>query len=601
MASLRSWAALAFALGCAVAAPAQAGERKWTFARVVDGDGAALGGLEVTFAGGNPQLVEAVQRSDVVVVQSDARGRVRARLRPDLCYVAWATGPYPEADHIWSAGPHGYFAAGAMFDLSCRPVPTRRLVLGGVEAWQDRGPLRYAVVTPHPGSEIEIEPDQNGELTLPPIAGAMFEVAGADGEPLWSEALGNVTAIPPPQAVRVRAVDENGDPIAGAIIRHRVGRRSCWRVDGISRRGIYRFREVGVTDADGRATVIVPYLSHPLRQPASAEMILLASAPGRAVVAGGSYGKVVYKNENKVEDYDAEELVFELPSVAPIGLAKGLFPPGTVAQLTAICKLRMSANGYMHDPRTFVAVADDSGTLAFGQVPDDIHSLHMFLRLEDAALPIVFPALVGRAIPLALKPGDERSLTARLGGIHLRIRDENGGPARGAIAYVVPAAARGTLQRSSLHHFPLDATGRCSLGAAPGDWVVVVLTDSGYVSEPISVQREQLELDLQLQPMPRMQLRVSDLEGNPAAGARVRITGSRTRAVRDPRFAALEMFSRQVLARWEGLRSDAGGLLSLPILPVPGVTRRARLTRGGDHSDEFDIEAGDESFELVVK
>ena len=61
--------------------------------------------------------------------------------------------------------------------------------------------------------------------------------------------------LPPPQSVRVRAVDADGNALAGAKVKHRVGRLSSWRLDGLRSVGEDCMRSLGVTDDDGLCVV----------------------------------------------------------------------------------------------------------------------------------------------------------------------------------------------------------------------------------------------------------------------------------------------------------------------------------------------------------
>src|SRR5688572_10459888 len=64
-----------------------------TFARVETIGGEPLADAIVTFAGCLPHAGADAGPLDVKQVQTDARGRARAHLQPNLCYVAWAVGP----------------------------------------------------------------------------------------------------------------------------------------------------------------------------------------------------------------------------------------------------------------------------------------------------------------------------------------------------------------------------------------------------------------------------------------------------------------------------------------------------------------------------
>ncbi|MCA8977119.1 MAG: hypothetical protein KDC98_20520 [Planctomycetes bacterium] len=579
-----------------------AARRRPTFARVVDAAGAPLAGVEVTFVGGTPCLTSAASPVDVVIGTTDRRGRTQVKLLPELCYVVWALGEADEAGSVQAAEPEGFFAAGAMLELRCARATNRRLTIDGVDAWRDRGPLRYFALSPHPGTEIELAMAADGSVELPPSPEFTLEVRTAAGEPLWGTRAGGAVSIPPPQSVHVRVLDEAGAPVTGALIRHRTATRHPWRLDSAGRAVELRWRTVGVTGPDGRATVIVPYPTDPLRQPSAQEMILLASAPGRATVVGGIYGKWIYADEERKKAI-GDELPFTLSRVDPVTLRPGLVPAGTRAQLLAVCKLRNGGNGYMHDPRTFVAVAGADGELAFDGVPADVHSLQLSLLLAGGERPFVFPMMVGRTLPPELRAADDGPLPLSVTdvGLQVRVTDETGGPARGAVLNLMPAVARSSLPRESMFQMPIDAAGRCTVGVASGEWILVIVTATGYVADKVTVSGRRQELPLQLSPLARMHVLLRDHQRKPVEGARLRLAGSRTIASGDPVQAGLELFTRRIRQRWQSLRSGADGALAIPFLPLENVAWRASLHWPTGATEAFAIEANVDPLELRAR
>ncbi|MCR9248180.1 MAG: hypothetical protein NXI31_24380 [bacterium] len=610
-AALQSLAArvVALALGSAIAtaaaqSPAQppAGEggvvapprRQPTFVRVLDPDRAPVANATVTFAGGHGVFGERLSPADVQTVAADARGRARARLLPGLCYVVWAVTPADENGQQLVAEPEQFFGAGSLLELRCRRVLQLRRALPGEAAWGPAESLRAVLLPPRPGGEIELTRDDAGRWLRPPFSAARFELRNAAGEPLWS-ATSLDKGVPPPCEVRVVVRDPDGQPIAGAVIRHRVAQRPSWAIGGLRELSLERLRRVGVTDAKGEATVVVPYRGDPTKAPAG-WLMLHVEAPGHARIASGTNGRHFFVNDRRVESV-GERFEFVLPPVEPVYSAAGVVPPGTVGQLTATCKLRTRGNSYIHDVRTFVATADAAGRLSFDNVPDDVHSVRLAVLLPGQPEPVCFCASTGRVLPPALRvpvvPPE-----GRYGTVALRVIDASGGPARGEVATVVTADASGLLQRRSTARFGLDSRGRGRLGLEAGKWIAVVLSREGYGAKAFDVGAGIRDLELRLEPLANMKLVLRDQQGDPVAGARVRVEGSRTVHSVDQTDSALRQFALDMKGRWSALQTDAEGRLELPFLPIDSLTWRVRLTWPGGKTAEFPVEAREQALVL---
>ncbi|MCK5940582.1 MAG: hypothetical protein KAI24_01335, partial [Planctomycetes bacterium] len=392
------------ALVGAVAVPAASGvaqvATRPTFARVLGHDGAPLAGAVVTFVGGQPHLSPELQDVHVTEVEVDRRGRVIARLHPELCYVAWA-GKRLDGDRRAASPVAGYFAAGAMVELRCRePSPVACATLRGEAAWPDVGPLRLFARTSIPGTERELVRRDDGSFELPGAPFDLVEVRLANGEPLWQSRVASELVLPPPRTIGVRATDEHGAPLANAHVRHRVGRLTSWRLDGLRSVGQDCMRLLGTTDRDGRCEVVVPYDGDPLRD-AGDNLLLFVESGDRPAVAGGVWNRSFYVSDHKVPRIDGDELVFTCAEVEPLRGSVPAAPPGTVAHLAAICKLHLQQNSYLHDARVFTAEVRDDGSFALEGVPLELHSCRLsFLAPAGSEWePPVYPPEASRALP----------------------------------------------------------------------------------------------------------------------------------------------------------------------------------------------------------
>jgi hypothetical protein len=607
----RSKALLMLALGSATGGALRAQEaeavRRPTFVRVVDARGEPLANATVWLSGGQPHLGAVVGALDALVVASDARGRAQAKLLPGLCYVAWAAGPADDQGGGVASAPTGYFGAGSLFELRCAmPYQPRRITIAGVDAWQHNGPLRYFVMTPYPGAEEELLADDAGRLPMPPWPQAIVEVRTADGQPLWSSSAADQLKIPPPREVAVRVVDEKGAALAGAAIRLRVARQRPWNVDGLGGVVDGRFRDLAVTPASGRITVQVPYPSEPLAEQMGVELLLFASVRGRPAVAGGVFGKALYQDERKVAAVADGELVFTLKPVEPLVGRCRTVPPGTTAHLAAVCKLFSDRNSYSHDARSFVATVGEDGTFVFDDVPAELHSCRLTLLLPErrAGTPPLFQAMAGRELPPQVTPVAGRAApiaATNVTALRLRVTDPEGGPARGVVAFLVPFDLNGVLLRDSLVRVPLDAAGVATVAIVQGSWIVMVQSAAGYAATKAEVGSPEMEVPLAMQPLATMKVRLLDANGEPIAGARVLTKSSSTRSSGDPVEAMLQSIQQQARSAWSTLVTDARGTVTIPFMPVKGVTNRIVLSWESGSTDPFVLEANDAPLELRAK
>lgn len=570
--------------------------RRVSFVRVSDGKGDALPGAVVTLVGCVPHLGLGHGPSDVQHVGTDARGRAQARLQAGLCYVTWAVGPADAEGRALLSPVTGFFGAGAVTELVCdESMAPSRVNVTGLAAWADAGPLRFVLATSTPGTETEIEL-RDGQLVLPPSPPAVLEVRTADGQPLLcADPRGPELAIPPPRTVRVAVHDERGAPVAGAAIRQRVGRRQHWRHDGIGGLSEERMRGLGSTGDDGTAVVVVCHPVDPLREARGGEMLLFASAPGRPPVAGGVFNNSFYVDDRRVAAPPGDVLKFTLRAVDRLVGNCGRVPAGTTAHLHAVCKLFSGANGYHHDARAFVTPVAANGSFVFDDVPAEIDSCRLTLLAPDGnrALPL-FPTLPGRELPpeVAVRAA-QGPLGFDTAELQVRVLDPTGGPARGAVACIVPGATRGVLLRDAILRFPLDARGIATLPLAVGPWSILVVTDQGWAAAAQELAAGPQTVELAMQPLARMHVRLRTGLGDPIPGAGVQLRGSIVRSSGQDLQALLQSGPTVPRVAWAALRTDDQGLVTIPFVPVEGVARKVLLRWDGGTTADFELVAND--------
>ena len=565
-----------------------------TFGRVLGQRGDPVVGATVTLVGGLPHLQSELQEVHVVQVATDKRGRAVARLRQGLCYVAWAEGVGVDGERV-ASDVVGYFAAGAMFELNCRePVAIETSTLSGEEAWQNLGDLRYFAMTSKPGMEVELERIAGGGFEWPGKPFDVFEVRLPDGSALWHSSFQRSLRLPPPQKVRVRVVDGDGKPLVGARVSHRVGRLSSWVLDGLRSVGRDRMRLLGETDQEGRCEVEVPYDCNPL-QGGRSNLLLFVESPGRPAVAGGVWNRSLYVSDHKVPEIKGDELLFSCPAVEPLrGFLPGA-PPGTTAHLAAVCKLYLQRNSYLHDARVFTAEVGEDGSFSFDDLPASLHSCRLsFVSPTGSSWkPPIFAAEAGRELPFEVTPlFIETNEPLELVSLNLLAVDPTGSPARGAVAFLASGERDGILLRDSLLRVALDERGSARLRVVPGNWVVVVLTDTGFCGASFDLDLTSSEASVALQPLANMTVTITDEAGQPVIGAKVHPRGTKTRGTSDPVGSILQGLGRTARRQWQRLRTDQDGRVVIPFVPIEGVQDRVDLRWDGGRSDEFLLEAG---------
>jgi hypothetical protein len=589
-------------------APAQAvdadGQRRPTFVRVEDPAGQTVAGAIVTFAGALPHIGVDAGPRDGTQVQSDARGRAQAKLRPDLCYVAWAVGPADAAGARGVAPVHGWFGAGSLFTLRLGPpAAPQRLRITGADAWAARGPLQYFASTPSPGRDVALDVVASAdgaaseiEVPLDPVR--VIEVRTAAGEPLWSTptAAGEDLVLPPPQSLRVRVRDEKGAPLAGALVRQRVARLVPWRVDNYGGVNEDRWRDLGRTDAEGACVVEVPYAADPLRDPSHGDLLLFATAVGRPAVAGGVFQKGHLVDDRKVNKIEGGELPFTCRAVAPLVGSIGREPRGSVAHLAAVGKLFVERNSYANDARSFCVPIGADGTFRFDDVPAELHSSRLTIVAPDGARVTwpTFPAMPARELPPEVAGRDGGLAAEDFTDLTVQVVEPGGGPARGAIVLLAPAAQPGVLLRDSALRLPLDARGAAQLRLVPGKWTLHVLADNGYAAQGLELLAGTRSVTLAMHPMARMRVEVRDANDRPVAGAKLVSRGTTIRGTGDPVQSLLQGTRTRWLAGWNALVTDTDGRVQVPFVPVEGVVQKLQLTWPGGSTPDFVLEAGED-------
>lgn len=585
----RSWASLTLAVALAALAPSAAAQRlQPTLCAVADAAGQPVAGATVTLLGSQPHLSPSLRGPHIVKVETDARGRALARLRPGLCYVAWARTATAAGRRSY-APTVGYVSAGAALELRCgEPQAIERATVSGADAWRDDGPLRCFAMSQSPGAEVELSLEDDGSFELPGAPYSIFEARLPSGQPLWSAAMDRALRIPPPQRVRVRAQDGAGQPLAGAVVTHIVSHTLFRSMDGLRAVDPERHRTLGVTDAQGRCEVMVPYDGDPLKAP-EGWLMLAVAASGRPPVFGGAWWRQVAVNNRPVAEFVGEELPFVCEAMEPLrGFARGA-PAGTVAHLSVVDKRYISRAGfYSSHALTTTAEVRADGTFSFAEVPGSVDSCRLSLvpPPDSRWRPLLFAPEEGRQLPAVVRDADDGQAAAAGRDLELQVLDPNGLPARGAVALLSPVDSDHGRTLDVPMRVPLDQRGAASARVLPGTWLVSVFTSGGFSYQVVDVGVGGGRAQLQLAPLARTSVTLLDADGAPVAGVRVRPRGSSTNAPGDAVRSLLQrLFFILNGASWRALRTDADGRVEVPYASIQGVRRLVYFVWDDKRSD----------------
>jgi hypothetical protein len=255
------------------AAAAQA--RKPLLGTVVDGGGKPIAGatVECVLAPDGPHLPPL----DLLTATTDERGRFRVEALPCASYRCWAVTAKDEDGAQFVSE----VVAAAVGQLAALVAKARggasTIALRGLDAWQDRAPFTLRCIVAGRAVDSTIAGDDGAFTVLAPVrpAGGMeAQILDRDG---FHVHRGNLAprasrfSVPPPQALRCRVVDENGQPIAGARI-HKLRHPDSYTLQQsdpgmrLSERGATPDELVGVAGADGVAVVRVAAARSPLAE-----------------------------------------------------------------------------------------------------------------------------------------------------------------------------------------------------------------------------------------------------------------------------------------------------------------------------------------------
>jgi len=577
--------------------------------RVLDQNGDAVAGAQVTLV--TADVAGTGLDTDVVRVTSAENGRFRAELLPTRQYRAWA---------VAKAGSLAEFVAVSDAVELQLPMTTVRfgepkqarteVQLADIDAWREHGEVRVELLVS--GAEGFVEPrvmTDTDRLSLPPLPknDALLElrlfVGGSFVHAMRAYSVGRLK-LPELHRVRARCVDEAGEPVAGASIERLV---TIWGVDlGPFPNGPYTQRfPVGVTDADGAAEWLVASSRDPFVKGSHEPIPFVASKAGyRDQVAG--FTEVVFANGEVLEGADEDRtLPFTMAAAEDVRCVVTGAGASSELQLTGhhshisgdntyhgggeFQRLPLDADGAA--TRTLPAKSCEGRRLRLTNVVPQLEESDPFRRLAIAR-PVW---LAGERFDGAFT-FDVREVVP----LRLQIVDQTGGPAIGA--YVTCLSI--DVQEDDPRAVPMraDAGGRLVAPVLPGRWFVLAIRDGHWCKAELQVEQGHPVVQLKLERMPVMKLRVVDGDGEPLEGATVRSSGASWSSGGGPVATILNDFGSDI-SGWcmRGLASDANGHVDVPFVATDRLTVDFRVWHGKRQSGELHLREGDERVDVVLQ
>lgn len=610
-------------------APLSAQARKPLVGTVVDAAGKPVAGaaVQLTVPGrdGAPPL-------DALDATTDERGRFRVQALPCTSYQAWAAGPAAD-DGTRKVSEVAALAVGQPASLAVRWTGGEGVIeFEGLDAWQARAPFTLRATIAGRATDVEVKGKdgvQGAPLAAQPREGADFALFDRDGRFVHGvrvAARANVRMrVPPPFELKMKVVDEKGQPIAGA----RIARMTTREVVRFARTSsviaivdeaepLAGTLELGVTGPDGVLKALVASRSNPLKgaRTIGGEWRLCATAPGRAPSYGGADFMGSYEDGKVVEAAERDSLTFTLRPSPPlrVRVVDGERPVAGVAVTLRGSADMESGQGWSWpwpDPRR--ATTDADGWARLESPPTGAGATQLRFELAgplsvgDGQLPMpARPVLLAPISREGAAPDAEVVLDlATLATVTFAVRDESGGPGRGAQVVLLPAQD-GDVDGATTVMTP-DAAGRLAVRLTPGDWIAIACTQDGYAMLPF-VAGKTAEAALTMAPFPSMRARLVDGDGKPVAGAHfaaqqfgIAVVDVELVEDEDEGKAAdsrLRQLLKQHAQRWNRIllargKSDADGVFRTPYLPVDGADIRGRFHFGRKESGDQDAVAGD--------
>lgn len=418
--------------------------------------------------------------------------------------------------------------------LPLEPIGGERLTVRGLDAWRDEGPLRAAVLVPAHGPwSASLDLDGQGAGTLPacPPGDLVVDLRTSRDEllarvPVERGPGGATATLLPPVVVPIVVRDDSGGPLAGAVVRHRAAKALELPHDSFPIRSSAVWRQVGVSDAEGRVTARLPLPCDPMRQSDDSrlECEFAVALPGHALGWAGFSGGAFAGGAPA--DLDDGVLAIPLRAQEPAtvrvladgkpvaGLAVRLLSRSLTSELGGL-----SLSFRMAEWQTAATTGAD-GVATFHELPWEASELRLVPGGAGASQQTFVPVPVGRVPEVDLTRGRR---------VCLRVVDAEGRPVAGVRGLAMAAVPDVMLlePRGYEPRFGTDAAGVANVWLGDGVWWVWVSDGERFAHAAITVGAAPAAgpLELRLQPLARWCVKVANPDGTPAVGARFALGG----------------------------------------------------------------------------
>ncbi|MCK5940549.1 MAG: hypothetical protein KAI24_01165 [Planctomycetes bacterium] len=589
--------------------------------KVVDAAGAPLAGATVCCA--LPDYLNDRHRALAVeTATTDARGRFRVNVRPCTHHLLWVIGPIVDVGERPCSEVQWVTSGGLVevrADQRCLPST---LTVSGLDAWPELAPFRLRIALN--GVEIptfEAEIAAAGSLALPPLPAGRFhlDVVDKHGQPLYGRSLTTnklqlTATVPPPQELPMRAVDGDGQPVAGARIRQRLdGGWAGNRALTGSPPARHVWRQLGETDAEGRLVARIASRNKPLEHTGWQRLMFVAERDGHKTTHSGVSDNP-YFDGKEVDREGVRELKFTMPKAEPVrgrlllAADRGLADQRLAVRL-GLRVMDINGNGWTNENLVWPTVTDADGRFHIPRMQGDVDEIDVMLAGDDLHAKLV-PEELRRRTPLraialhGTRSTDDAELEFTVGGLpqlQLQVLDAHGGPAGGMeLLFVSCASDNGARCDPWTPTATTDNAGRIAMLLQPGRWLVFGRTATNMVQLNLDLRSDERH-ELRLQPMPAMFGTVVDKDGAPIADARLECHSStwRGRAGADQHLASI---ASNLNWHWIGsTRTDADGKFRCAFLDLPGVSYEARFRVGTAQSKDFPVEASEQPVTITVE
>lgn len=567
-------------------------QRQPLLGTVVDGRGAPVAGATVVLVEDDADLA-LLDPIDRIEVRSDERGRFVAAALRGTRYTGLAVG----AEHDGSAAvcrPVRNLSCGGPAEMRLTIAAQRRKEnLPGLRAWGPLADLRIQLrFEGCPGHAIDV-PIDDTRIELPPIAAVADVVLTSREGRLLDQLLvpldpAQPVQVPDPVSVDVVVVDEQGEPVAGALVSvQKVEPDMNWAWGSL--RTLHGSGDFAVSDERGRARLRIPHWGSPFEQPPE-NLTLLATKAGFAESASGWVCKEPFVGWQVVAAHAKNTIRLPLAAATPRrGTILGRELAGRMIRVFAMGHATQTRDGMLmsyYVPRRYDAAVGEDGSYTVPELPREVGAIHLQLPPVDGVRLVALPSRNGTLPSIDL---------ADFAPLSLQVLDEQGGPAAGAVVLLVPTDCAS----DDLAHAPplaLDRAGRMEVRLQRGRWTVLAMTPSGWAMLDLESWWTKEPETMVLAPKPSQRVRVVDAEGKPVAGARFEVGEFRPALPLPGPGALLRELGWNTFAEHvrRGL-TDARGEVTLQFLPWPGAqpTAYAWLGDWKRRSADFRVVEGD--------